>query len=50
MVDYQHENFWEKWLNEGWQIAETLGSISPFNTLWMTFFFLSTKKYKLGEE
>lgn len=47
MADFEHENLWEKWIHQGWEIEWPLSS---FNCLWMTFFFVAKKKYQLVPE
>ncbi|CAD8112864.1 unnamed protein product [Paramecium primaurelia] len=46
-VDFKHENLWEQWIHDGWNIDF---HVSSFNCLWMTFFFLAKKRYQLTEE
>ncbi|KAM3135741.1 hypothetical protein pb186bvf_012138 [Paramecium bursaria] len=41
MVDFEHENLWEQWIHEGWNLQWTPSS---FNSLWLVFFYLSPKK------
>ncbi|CAK81172.1 unnamed protein product (macronuclear) [Paramecium tetraurelia] len=48
-VDFKHENLWEQWIHDGWDIGF---HVSSFNCLWMTFFFLdlAKKRFQLTED
>jgi len=47
MIDFQHENFWENWIFEAFNIDDNI-FISSFNTLWLTFLFIARDAYKLS--
>jgi hypothetical protein len=38
MIDFKHENYWEYWIYNSFDFADLY--VTPFNTIWMTFFFL----------
>ncbi|EAR95092.1 hypothetical protein TTHERM_00641200 (macronuclear) [Tetrahymena thermophila SB210] len=48
-IDFQHENFWENWIFDAFNFDESI-CITPFNTLWMTFFFVAKDQYKFSQE
>lgn len=39
MYDYLHENSWEQWLPQAFNIREEF-DIRPFNSLWLVYFYL----------
>jgi len=45
MIDFQHENFWENWIFDAFDIEEGI-CITPYNTLWMTFFYVGKREDK----
>jgi len=51
MIDFQHENFWEYWLFEAFQLEIVKKTqVTSYNSLWMVYYGLDRTIFKENQE